>query len=119
MAVTDDVFVKAYFAMVIETPELQTEVPGFLKDTTKPHVELLEEIHTDYRAQTTGKDIRGVPGGYTTTSTLWRRTTVETTKSKRESDIEKAWIYTPFPDNVGHLIPAEYYSQIKRWYGVL
>ena len=43
--------------MVIEAPELQTEVRGFLKDRTKAYVKILEEIHADYRAQTSGKYI--------------------------------------------------------------
>ena len=109
-AVTDGVFLKAYFAMVIEAPEPQTEVLGFFNDTTKLYMEILEEIHADYRVQTTGEDILGVPGGSTTTSTLSRCTTVEKTKIKRETDVEKAWIYTLFPDNVGQLIPTDFYS---------
>ena len=60
-----------------------------------------------------------MPGFLTTTSTLSRWTTVDATKPKRESDIETAWVYAPFPDNVGHLIPTEYYSKVKQWYGVL
>ena len=76
--------------MMIEAPELQTEVWGFLKDTTKSYMEILEQIHADYRAQTTGEGIRGVSGVSTTTSTFSCRTTVETTKSNRESDMEKA-----------------------------
>ena len=50
MPVTDDVFLKAYFIMIIEAPELQTEVRSFLKDTTKLYMEILEGIHADYRA---------------------------------------------------------------------
>ena len=114
MAVTNDVFLQAYFVVVIEAPELQIEVRGLLKDTTKLYMEILEEIHADCKAQATGEDIRGFPGCSTTTSTLSRRQTVEKTKIKRETDVEKAWIYTPFPDNVGQLIPTEFYSQMKR-----
>ena len=70
VAVTDDVSLKAYFTMTIEAPELQTEVRGLLKDTDAFYSEILEIIHADYRAQTTGKDIRGASGVNTTTSTL-------------------------------------------------
>ena len=112
-------FLKAYFYMVIEAPELQTEVRSFLKDTTKTYMEILEVIHANCRGQTTGEDIRGVLGVPTTTSPLSRRTTVNATKSKRESDVEKAWVKVHFPDNVGRLISTEYYSQVKRCYDVL
>ena len=50
VAVTDNMFLKAYFAMVIEASELQTKVRDFLKDTTKSYMEIFEEIHADYRA---------------------------------------------------------------------
>ena len=87
--------------MIIEAPELQTEVRGFLEDTTKSYTEILEEIYAGYKAQTTGEDIRGVPGSSTTTSTLSRLTKVEKVNTKRETDVEKAWIYAPFLDNSG------------------
>ena len=35
VAVTDDLFLKVYFAMVIEAPELQLKVRSFLKDLSK------------------------------------------------------------------------------------
>ena len=44
---------------------------------------------------------------------------VKQVKSKREIDIEKSWVYAPFPDNIGQLIPTEFYSQVKRRYIVL
>ena len=75
--------------MVIEAPELQTEVQGLLKNTTKLYMEILEEIHADYRSQKAGEDIRGVLGDSTTASTLSRHMPVEKTKSKREIDVEK------------------------------
>ena len=96
--------------MVIEAPEIQTEVRGFLKDPTKSYTEILEKIHADHRAQATSEDIRGLPGGSTTTSALARRTTVEKVKNKNETNIEKGWTYAPFPNIVGQLIPTEFYS---------
>ena len=63
MVVTDVVFLKAYFEMVIEAPELQTEVRGFLKDATKSYTEIIENIYIDYWVHKTGEDIHGVPGG--------------------------------------------------------
>ena len=75
--------------MVIEAPELQAEVRGFLKDTTKPYVEILEEIYTEYHAQTSGEDIRGVPGDRASTNiALARRVNTEPTTVK-DSNIER------------------------------
>ena len=119
MVVTDNIFLKAYFEMTIEAPALQTEIRGFLKDTTKSYTEILEEIHTNYRAQVTGEDIRGFPGGTTTTSALVKRATADIVKINRETDIENMRVYALFHDNLGHLIPTEFYSQVKRWYAVL
>ena len=39
--VTDDVFLKVHFVMLIEAPELQTEVQGFLKDMTKSYMKIM------------------------------------------------------------------------------
>ena len=109
-------FFKAYFEMVIEAPGLQTKVRGFLKDTTKNYTDILEEIHADYWAKKTGEDIRGVLGEIATSIALVRRGTVDKDKTKREADIERAWKYVPFPDNLG---PTEFYSLMKKWYSVL
>ena len=76
--------------MVIESPELQTEVREFLKDRTKSYTEILEEIHADYQVQTAGEDIQGVLGGATANITLTRRGIVKRSKTKREVRVEKA-----------------------------
>jgi len=46
-----DVFLKAYFSMVIKAKELQTEIKGFLRDTNAPYSETLELTHEDFRVQ--------------------------------------------------------------------
>ena len=86
VAATDNVFLKAYFAKVIEAPELQTKVQGFLKDTFKSYIEVLEDIHADYRAQAMEEDIRGVPGGKTNSmiTALARRGEFKETRSSNE-----------------------------------
>ena len=58
VAITDRVFLKAYFTMAIEAKELQHEVKGFLKGSSSTYAEILENIHADYRAQTTGEHMR-------------------------------------------------------------
>ena len=50
-----------------------------------------------------------------TTSTLVIRATVDKVKSKHdiEIEIEKVWVYVPFPNNIGQLISTEFYSQAR------
>ena len=43
---------------VIEGPELQQEVKKFLKGGSNTYDEILEFIHSDYRAQETGEALR-------------------------------------------------------------
>ena len=83
--------------MVIETPDIQAEVRGFLEDKIKTYTEIFEEIHANYRAQTAGEDIYGVLGGSMTTYALMRCATVDKVKSKRDIDIEKGWGMFHFP----------------------
>jgi len=49
IAAKDSVFLKAYLLMAIEAKELQTEVKGFLRDTSATYLETLELIHADFR----------------------------------------------------------------------
>ena len=58
VAIHDEAFLKAYFSMTIDAPELQSEVKKFLKDPAASYSETLENIHADYRAQTTTDDMR-------------------------------------------------------------
>ena len=62
VAVVDDIFLNAYFAILIEAPGPRSEVSIFLKDPTKTYRETLEFIYADYMSQTTGEYIQRVPG---------------------------------------------------------
>jgi len=44
IAAKDDIFLKAYFSMAIESTELQTKVKGFLRDTNVTYLETLDLI---------------------------------------------------------------------------
>ena len=57
------------------------EFRGFLKDTTKSYTEILEEMHADYWAQTTGEDICGVPGRTAANIELTGRSMVNKSKT--------------------------------------
>jgi len=54
----EDLFLKDYFLMAIETTELQMEVKGFLRDTNATYLGTLELIHMDFRVFTTGEHLR-------------------------------------------------------------
>ena len=109
IAVTDEIFLKAYFSMAIDAPELQSEVKKFLKDPTSSYGTTLEAIHSDYRAQTTGEEMRLKAGSSSALPSALRRATVEVSgKHVPKTDY--------FPPNVKRLLPSSYYSQFKSWY---
>ena len=56
-----NVSLNAYVTMVIEAPELEPKFRNFSKDPSKYYFEILEQICIDYKAQTIGKNTRGVP----------------------------------------------------------
>ena len=87
VAVTDNIFLKAYFATVIESLELQIEVRVFFKYSTKTYIEILEEIQANYWAQTICKDICRYPGGLSKNIALATRGTVENSNSLKDVDL--------------------------------
>ena len=85
---TGNVFLKTYFSKVIISPELQTKVRGFLNDTSKSYIEVLEDIHTNYYAYARGENIRGVPGGEMN-STITALTRHRAVTDQKSSKVEK------------------------------
>jgi hypothetical protein len=109
ITVTDEIFLKAYFSMAIEAPELQSEVKKFLKDPSSSYGATLESIHSDYRAQTTGEEMRLEAGLSSVLPSTLRRVTVEVPiKNPPKTDY--------FPPNVRKLLPSSYYTQFKAWH---
>ena len=109
IAVTDEVFLKAYFSMAIDAPELQSEVKTFLKEPTSSYGAILESIHSDYRAQTTGEEMRSKTSSSSVIPSVLRRAKVEVPiKSSMKTEY--------FPPNVRKLLPSSYYAQFKAWY---
>ena len=70
VTVTDNIFLKLYFAKVIETPELQFEVKKLLKGGPASYTDIMELIHSEFRAQDTGEKTRK---SVTTLSTATQR----------------------------------------------
>ena len=103
-------FLKAYFAMVIEAKELQQEVKDFLAS----YHEILENIHADYWAQTTGNYMRDASNLVPVTLIIWQTKTgneggkyIGTLGANGTPDD-----LTPvkFLSNMVQLLPLEYYS---------
>jgi len=112
VAVTDDVFLRAFLAKAISCEELQTEAKKLLQDGQGTAPEILENILTDYRAQETGEELRdGKPP-----KKIRRVDSVPTRSTKRE--IEKGGL-PKLPNNKGNLIPHSYYLQFKEWFEVM
>ena len=51
IAVTDDVFLKCYFSKIITVPELQDSVKEFVKESAPKYEVVLENVRSDYSAQ--------------------------------------------------------------------
>ena len=117
VAVTDDVFLKAFMAKVIEAPELQTEAKQFLMEGSGTYAEILENIYKDFRALETGEQMRD---GNTTPDTRLRRagTTSAPIPKKVKFEPSKGPSLARCPPNTGNLIPHSYYLQFKEWYDV-
>jgi len=58
ITVTDDVFLKAFFAEVISVDELQAELKKLLKGGIETCAEILEPTHSNYRALEMGELMR-------------------------------------------------------------
>jgi len=121
VAVTDNIFLKAYFAMVIKAKELHQEVKkGLMKDSSSRYYEIIENIHAGYQVHTTVDHIRNtsdlVPGVL-----IIQQGKMED-KGGKPIGLSGANVtsYTlnpvKFPNNTGQLLPSEYYSQFRDWY---
>ena len=105
VAVTDDIFLRAYFSKVIEAPELQTEVRKLIKDKKGSYKSILEEIHQDYRAQETGDALRNdAPSSVVTAR---RAAKQHVPPSKPDSKLDPPLPH-PFPNNENTLLPTHF-----------
>ena len=113
VAATDDMFLRAYLAKVIEAPELQQQTKKFLLDDQDSYKDILEKVHRDYRAMETGEQMRDNDGK----KPVLRRAAAKGSGQKgSEKTISLAHSVTPFPNNYDNKIPFSYYKQIKEWY---
>jgi len=95
---------------------LKTETKGFLIEGTATYVEILDKIHVDYRAQTSGEQMR--VGNSSSTAQLRRSKTADAVPARKGSwkTPPPAQERTKMPPNTGNLVPNAYYKQFKGWY---
>ena len=110
VAVTDDVFLRAYFAKVIQAPELQTEVKKLITDKDGDYESILQLIHDDFRAQETNDSLRDVPSVTGKSARRGKPSTVD------EEPPAKKVKLAHFPANEERLIPTHFYTQMRTWY---
>ena len=113
VAVTDDMFLRAYLAKAISCEELQTETKKLLQHNEESYDTILQDVLTDYRSQETGTVLRD--GDVIQVPRKIRRAE----KSARGSNPSSTAQRPKFPVNKGNLIPHSYYTQIKEWYEVM
>ena len=112
IASKENVFLKAYFSMVIESTELQTELKEFLHDTNTTYLETLELIHADFRVQTTSKHLRDTTMRSGSTSIVKRGNTGDDVNPNKTDAPPNKTGY--FPNSHGKLLPSEYYRQFRE-----
>jgi len=116
IATKDNVFLRAYFSMTIESTELHTEVKGFLRDTNATFSDTLEVIHAEFRVQTTGEYLRDTttrPGSMD----IVRRGKMDDNVNFKKADAPSKGTRS-FPNNHEKLPPLEYYHQFRECYKV-
>jgi len=109
--VTDDVFLKVFFTKVISVDKLQDDSKKILNGGNETCSEILESIHSNYRAIETGELMRGT-NDPSSNSILSRWVLKEDGKKTNDA----AHPMSMFPHNVGGLLLRTYYSQFRDWY---
>ena len=58
IAITDDTFLKTFLSSSMSCEDLKTESKSFLMEGTETHNKIMDNIHGDYCAQTSGEQMR-------------------------------------------------------------
>ena len=110
IAVTDKVFLKAFFAKVIFVEKLQSKTKKLLKDGNETCAEILENIRSDYRSLETGELMREVTDP--SSNFLSSRQLPKEDFSKKITNVAHAM--NALPHNVNNLLPRIYYSRFRE-----
>ena len=113
VAVTDDVFLRAFLGKAISCEELRHEAKRFLQDGKGTHNEILDDILLDYRSQETRRELED---GTNPSKKVRRAETSVARADKRPSGQQR---FPRLPTNKGNLIPHSYYIQFKEWYELM
>jgi len=117
VALKDDTFLRAFFAGIINVPELKEVTKKFLTVHSKTTEAILDLVHADFRAMSTKEHM--VDGISAKGSTKVRRAPKTDDKApvKPKGNGPPSVQYRKFPKNTGGLIPGDVYKQVKDWYG--
>ena len=117
VALKDDSFLRAFFAGVINVPELKEVTKMFLTVHHKTPEAILNIVHDDFRAMCTKEQM--VDGVTAKGSAKARRVPKSEDKApfKPKGNGPPSVQYRKFPKNTGGLIPGDVYKQVKDWYG--
>ena len=117
VALQDDTFLRAFFAGIINVPELKEVTKKFLTVHSKKTEDILDLVHADFRAMNAKEHM--VDGVSAKGSTKIRRVQKTDDKApvKPKGNGPPSVQYRKFPKNTGGLIPGDVYKQVKDWYG--
>ena len=113
IAVTDDVFLRAFLGKAITCEELRHEAKRFLQDGKGTHSEILDDILLDYRSLETKRELEV---GINPPKKVRR---AESSVARAEKKPSGSTEYPRLPTNKGNLIPHLYYIQFKEWYEMM
>jgi len=120
-ALQDDTFLCAFFAGIINVPELLEITKKFLTVHSKKTEVILDLVHADFRAMHTKEFLEdGVAVKGSVKHLCRAHQTVNDKaipKKKPASKGPTVIQYCRFPKNIGTLIPNDVYRQVRDWYG--
>ena len=119
-ALQDDTFLCAFFAGIINVPELSEITKKFLTVHSKKTEVILDLVHADFRAMHTKEFLEDGVAVKGSVKHLRRAQTVNDKalpKKKPASKGPPVVQYRRFPKNTGGLIPGDVYRQVRDWYG--
>ena len=115
VAVTDNIFLKSYFAKVIKTPELQFEVKKLLKGDKDSYTDIFDLNHSDFRAQDTSEKMRNSVITFNTTMRRGKTGDDDDKSLVTTGDAPKRAQYA-FSNNTVNLLLSFFYTQSREWF---
>ncbi len=116
----DDNFKRVFLHKNINVEELRYSTKKFLSDLNTSSDDLLKNVRKDYSTLEASKSIKLDKPGSVLKATTVRRAEGSAKDGTSSKEVAfKGTYVTPFPKNVGNLIPEEIYKQVNSWYKVM